>query len=659
MSALLRLNVRLLRGGGRGGLLGSGLTLVAVAVATTLLLFSVSVNVAFADRAARETWRNPAPAESGARVIQAVGTEFAGGKPIVVVDLAALDPGAPAPPGLPRFPRPGEVWLSSALAELAAELPADRLAARFPGERAGTVGDDALIHPDELVAVLGHRPGAPAVTAERPPGPDLTSVSPTPIKDFAGTETRLAVNYRILAAVAAVLMIVPLLVFGGAAARLTVARRDARLAALRLVGATPGQVVGMTVAEAVVTALAGSAVGTVLYTVAIPVLARIEIAGGGWYAADLWPGIPIVAAVLFAVPLLVGLSAAIGLRQVVVSPLGVARRHTPPALRVIRVLAFVTALLVVPFMSPEVGVGVILTVIGLVFLAINLVGPWVVALIGRITAAVARRPAGLLAARRLVDDPRSAWRTVSGVALTGFVAGFVSLLSPDPSAFTRDTPGDRLELTVPAAQAAGTADAARRRLAQAGVRATVTAEDTRLQGADRVATVVATVSGGGDEALDRGRTALRDLVPGQPPQASRDRDAQAVSLFTDIRTGTVVVLAVSFLVAVAGAGITAASTILDRRRTYALLRLAGTPLEVLDRARRSETMIPLTIMGGGAILTGLFVAAPFATQVGLNPGGLVTLAICVSLGVAGVIGAGALTRPLLKSVTENPAPRPD
>lgn len=134
-----------------------------------------------------------------------------------------------------------------------------------------------------------------------------------------------------LTLIASVLMVVPLLVFGGAAARLTVARRDQRLAALRLIGATPGQVVWMTVAEAVIVAAAGAVTGVLAYALATPLVAKIALGGGTWFAADLWPSPLVLAGVLLAVPLLVGVSAVAGLRRVVVSPLGVAKRRPRPA----------------------------------------------------------------------------------------------------------------------------------------------------------------------------------------------------------------------------------------------------------------------------------------------------------------------------------------
>ena len=202
------------------------------------------------------------------------------------------------------------------------------------------------------------------------------------------------------------------------------ARRDQRLATLRLVGATPGQVVGMTVAEAVIVAFAGALAGTAAYALAVPLLTRIEISGGPWFAADLLPH-PLVLGRLpgrgaaAGGPVGGGRAAAGGGQPARRGQAGDPARHAlrPGSLALLAVLA------VVPMLGQATSVTVVAVVIGLAFLCVNLVGPWVVGIIGRVTAATARGPARLLAGRSLVDDPRSAWRTVSGVAMTGFVAG--------------------------------------------------------------------------------------------------------------------------------------------------------------------------------------------------------------------------------------------
>ncbi|MEU4830075.1 FtsX-like permease family protein [Streptosporangium sp. NPDC023615] len=681
MRNLLELSWRLLRGGGRRSTLGTVLTITAVAVSSALLFFALAANTAFAARADREAWRNPVQGPGTPVAVQATTEDHVRDRAVTVVNLARLrDAPGTHPPGMSRMPSPGEVWVSPGLAELMRELPPGQLAARFPGTVKGTIGDDGLLYPGELVAVVGRAPADPEMKVSRTDG---APSAPVRIDGFTGGTGEDTVAYQGMAIVASVLMAVPLLVFGGAAARLTVARRDRRLAALRLVGATPWQVATMTVAEAMITAAGGAVLGLVLYGAAVPLLSRIEMAGGAWFAGDLWPGTLAVLGVLLAVPLLVGLSAVVGLRRVVVSPLGVAGRETPPAMRFVRVVALLVVLAAVPVTFRNTSATVVAVVLGLAFLCVNLVGPWVVGVIGRVTARTARGPAGLLAGRRLVDDPRSAWRTVSGVALTGFVAGFIGLLSP--SADLLGGPGDAtaLSLVVPAPQATDLARQARERLSRAGLDARVQVSDTGADtGADtgtgtgtgtgvasgaegrpgpapeRVLTVDLPSGEGHAVRTDTARTALAGLVPGHVATSPADDRWRTDLLLDDIRTGTLIVLGVSFLVAIASAGITAASSVLDRRQAYALLRLAGTPLEVLDRARRTETLVPLVVMGGGSILTGMFCALPFVYS-GISVSGVVTLLSSVVVGFAGVLGASALSRPLLRAVTTDPAPRPD
>lgn len=241
--------------------------------------------------------------------------------------------------------------------------------------------------------------------------------------------------YVLLAAVAAVLLLVPLLSLGGAAARLGVSRRDARLATLRLLGVTPREVVALTVVETALQGLVGALLGAVGYAALLPVWTRIPFQGVPFSAGELWVGLPGLAGVLLGVPLLAALSGTVSLRRVVVSPLGVARRQTPPGMRWYRALlllvglaGFVAVTKVVSGLEAAFVYGFLLTFLALAFLGINVVGPWIIGLAGRLMAWRARSPATLLAARRLVDDPRAAWRVVGGLGLAAFVAGCLSIL---------------------------------------------------------------------------------------------------------------------------------------------------------------------------------------------------------------------------------------
>ncbi|MGW0838784.1 FtsX-like permease family protein [Streptomyces sp. NPDC002787] len=655
---------RLTRAGGRTGLLATGLAVAAAAISTALLLICVAANLGFQQRADHIDWRNPVRS-SAPVAVEAVGTTFSGGTPVTVVDVAQL-PGrkAPAPPGMPRLPKPGETWVSPALADLLHRLPADRHP--VPGTPAGTLGRAALAHPGELVAVVGHKPTDTAVTAPReadPRRPDDT-VTPTRVADFTGRPLLYGIGggYVALAKIATILVVIPLLVLGASSARLSVSRRDQRLAALRLIGATPGRIAGMTAAEAVLTGAAGALLGAVGYALLLPAAARVPVAGGTWYVADLWVGLPVLLAVLAGVVATVVVSALAGLRQVVVGPLGVARRSQAPRMSVLRALVFVAVIVGYAWFTDEKKdeVNGILVFFAVVFLALSVIGPWVVGILGRVVSARATTPATLLAGRRMLDDPKSAWRTVSGLALAGFVAGFFALFgvvggSPWGSPNT-------LAVAVPKSQVTAVQHEARQRLKDAQVTATVGSDTdwVAVGGGENSVQVTVTVLGD-TENLDRARTALTSLVPGQYPVTGTDVDWSDKLFARDFSTATRVVLGLTFVTAIASAGITAASSVLDRRRTYGLLRLAGTPLRILDEARRKETLIPVAVLAGGAVLTGLFTAAPLTILGGgsssLDLGGIALLAACFGLGVAGLLAASALSRPLLKSVTVRSGPR--
>lgn len=54
--------------------------------------------------------------------VEAVHGDYVDDRPITVVDVAALRPETSPPPGLDRFPAPGEVWFSPEPARLVKEL---------------------------------------------------------------------------------------------------------------------------------------------------------------------------------------------------------------------------------------------------------------------------------------------------------------------------------------------------------------------------------------------------------------------------------------------------------------------------------------------------------------------------------------------------------
>lgn len=253
-------------------------------------------------------------------------------------------------------------------------------------------------------------------------------------------------SYVAFAAIACALLVVPILSLGGAAARLGASGRSRRLASLRLIGMTGGQVVLISVVETLVQALIGIALGTILWQVSLPLWGAVsfqsvqlapELMRGPFW---LWLSVSGVIVILAM------LSTVLGLQRVRISPLGVAARQTPPALKWWRVAVFaVVAVGAVVFANTmEVNPGdlaiffVLAGFIGAVILVINLVGPFILQLLARLGAKTGSVPQ-LLAMRRISDDPKAAWRNISSLVFLGFLAAFMAIM-PQADAFGDTTP---------------------------------------------------------------------------------------------------------------------------------------------------------------------------------------------------------------------------
>lgn len=237
--------------------------------------------------------------------------------------------------------------------------------------------------------------------------------------------------YVLLAQIATVIVIIPVITLGGSAARLAISRRDDRLAALRLAGATTSQVGVIAVVDAAAQAFAGAVLGVGLYLIALPGVALINFQGRAFRWSELWVGPGVLALTVVGVVLLAGVSAVLTLARIAISPLGVARRSAPKTVSAIRIVVAVVVLLAwVPatkLLGSTAGLIMGMIVFGLCFAVLNLIGPFVLGLIGRISVVRANTVPKLLAARRLTDDPRAAWRPVAGVTLATFVAGVLSI----------------------------------------------------------------------------------------------------------------------------------------------------------------------------------------------------------------------------------------
>jgi cell division protein FtsX len=427
---MYRLGLRLTLRSGREALTRLLVTMAAVAAGVTVLLCVLAEFHGFQYTNSQPSWQSTQPmaAAGGSNSnteLWSYTADVFEGRSIQRLDVAALGPDAPVPPGISRLPGPGEYYASPALTALIDSTPRDELGDRFPGSEIGTIGDKALTGPDDLVVFVGYQPS------------QLQNLPFTIRVDriAAGPQTSVWTNYfRYAFAVGAVAFVFPILILIGSATRLAAARREERYAALRLVGATNRQINVIASVDATVSALFGAVLGIGLFELVRPVLADHSPTGARYFAYAVTPTAAGYLAMLIGVPLASAIAALISLRRVRISPLGVSRRQTPPAPGIGRisvlVLGIALFMLGIVTTSPEnIGAG---TYPGLLLILIGLVvaGPWLTAQAARLTAALASGPAPLLAARRLADNPRAAFRSVSGLVLAVFLGSMLAGLMP-------------------------------------------------------------------------------------------------------------------------------------------------------------------------------------------------------------------------------------
>lgn len=255
--------------------------------------------------------------------------------------------------------------------------------------------------------------------------------------------------YIMCAWVAGFLLLTPLFTLGASAARLSARRRDDRLATLRLLGASTGRITAMTVGESVIYATVGFVLGFVLHLALVFPFGALHFQGIPLGAAHMLLPLPTVLLCLLVCLMIAALSSLFGLSKVTVSPLGVRAKIRPASpgkklliagavLIILAVFGSVLANMLAgqlatdPNNSSGPGTLAVFFIIAFIFglpillgmVAVDLIGGFIVGLYARIRLKKAKTPEQLLAYRTILESPRAAWRQVSGVAMTTFIAAF-------------------------------------------------------------------------------------------------------------------------------------------------------------------------------------------------------------------------------------------
>ena len=238
--------------------------------------------------------------------------------------------------------------------------------------------------------------------------------------------------YLSLGIFAAALLVIPIFSLGTSATRLGAQARARRLASLRLVGVTSGQTVAMTIVETLVQWIIGTGAGVALYFATLPAWRGVEFLKTPIAPSQMVLPAYLLFLVLAALLLITVIATTAGLQRVRISPLGVTRHETSPALKYWRPIAFIAAIAAFwawsttnPSTTDANTYLSMALFLGAVIGGISLMAPWVLQNLARLLTRTRSVPR-LLAARRIIDNPKAAWRQVSALALLCLIAGYVA-----------------------------------------------------------------------------------------------------------------------------------------------------------------------------------------------------------------------------------------
>ena len=199
-------------------------------------------------------------------------------------------------------------------------------------------------------------------------------------------------------------------------------------------------------------ALIGALIGIAGYCALMPAVMLIPFQEQRFTFEQLWVGPLALVITLAGVAILALISSLVTLRRVAITPLGVTSRTAtalPSGTRMVLFVVVVVVAMIVfknPAMPAQAGqavmYGVIIGFMLLCFALVNLIGTWVITARAKAKAKRPKDAATMIAMRRILDNPKRAWRNVSGIALAVFIAGITSICGFFGSAAVVDDAND-------------------------------------------------------------------------------------------------------------------------------------------------------------------------------------------------------------------------
>ena len=400
----------------------------------------------------------PRPGDGRRPAVVAPGSDTFDGQTIDRFDVAATGASSPVPPGISRDPGPGQYYASPALVALMRSTPANQLADRYPGHLAGTIGDAALPSPNSLVLIEGR---TPAQLAHTPDSVRVTSIATTVSGNPGSNQSEVnpqGLTYRpadggapasatdVILSVVALAILAPVLIFIATATRLSAARREERFAAMRLVGATRKQVSLLAATESTVAATLGTAAGFGIFFLLRTPVAAIPFIGAPFFPATLrsarstssWSR----SACRWPPPWRPGWRCAGCTSPRSASPAGQRRSRRAPGgwCRCWPAWPSSASGPCTATRPPSADrVQAFTSSFAIILVGVFIAGPWLTMAAAQVMARWTSRPGTLIAARRIADDPKAAFRAVSGLVLALFITtvAVVAISTQDAKDLTR------------------------------------------------------------------------------------------------------------------------------------------------------------------------------------------------------------------------------
>ncbi|MFV0633139.1 FtsX-like permease family protein [Demequina sp.] len=696
---------------------------VGVAAGTAMMLILLAAYLHLPERDARAAWLTPdgfeaqlddegnamPRARDDAAMIASPWVDVYEGQAIEVLRVAVTDDTTVEMPAGLAAPRDGEFYASPAVIELLEAAPDDQLADRW-GTLVGQLPPSMLLGGDQLAVLAGDN------------WESLDAVPQSHLQEQMRSTgvNATAVTFRIVIAMGAIALLVPIVLLISIVGGLGAAQRREQLSTVRLIGAGRRAVAAMSAAEMAVATGVGALLGVGAAWVLRPVAAALQVNGASLTVADVSAPWPWAVATVVAVTAVGSATAYWRAFRDDVGALGAARERPEAPVTAWRsgallagLVLFAASAAAIRWVDSLAMLGMFGVIAGFALIAFGMVaiGPWLT----RVTSVVLGRrtssAAGVVAAGRLQRHPRATFRSVGGLVVAVFAA---SVFAGGSSAVTlAGTPAElpgRLALgtlTVGVDDGRDRADLAQAvRVIEAvdgvtgtvvaswpadpnDIRVVLTADDARAIGAvdvpdsalvsvdlysmrsdapiveDEVPGQARAVDGavsdledlepayllittdGSQAAIERARTAaLVSLEPWQVPATRADVAALgATVLNSELAVMAYIGMAIAIAISALALSIAAVSAMLDRKRTFGLLRLSGMPLAHLRRTVITEAAVPLIATVALAASLGMAVAwgvlESLSDDLTLGwPDGRYWAALAVSLAVA-AIGIGA------------------